>query len=161
MAPAGQRTSVLKRVVHAHGDAPSSVSSRRSRVTSAEASPVAGGGYGASRMPAGAVWSLRTRHTRLPAWLCGRVCTLFTTTAGCCPRSSKPERGRGREQTFLTVLGEGALMYAAAAARRQVAAHLAGQAARRTRPCCRTDSTSGLWLGLGRLGAVIVPINTA
>ncbi|MDF2143476.1 AMP-binding protein [Knoellia sp. p5-6-4] len=74
-------------------------------------------------------------------------------------------RERG-DQTFLTVIGEGRLTYAAAARQaRQVAAHCAGLGV------APGDAVAvllpngldfvRLWLGLGRLGAVIVPLNTA
>lgn len=73
-------------------------------------------------------------------------------------------RERG-DQTFLTVIGEGSLTYAAAARQaRQVAAHCAGLGV------APGDAVAvllpngldfvRLWLGLGRLGAVIVPVNT-
>jgi carnitine-CoA ligase len=74
-------------------------------------------------------------------------------------------RARG-EQPFLTVLGEGELTYAAAAREaRQVAAHLAGLGVG-AGDAVAVLLPNGLdfvrlWLGLGRLGAVIVPINTA
>ena len=74
-------------------------------------------------------------------------------------------RVRG-DRTFLTVVGEGSLTYAAAAREaRQVAAHLA---ARGVGPgdAVAVLLPNGLdfvrlWLGIGRLGAVIVPVNTA
>jgi crotonobetaine/carnitine-CoA ligase len=73
-------------------------------------------------------------------------------------------RQRG-EQTFLTVIGEGGLTYAAAARQaRQVAARCAelgvgaGDAVAVLLP--NGLDFVRLWLGLGRLGAIIVPINT-
>lgn len=73
-------------------------------------------------------------------------------------------RRRG-EQTFLTVLGEGSLTYAAAARQaRQVAAHCAGRGVG-PGDAVAVVMPGGLdfvrlWLGLGRLGAVLVPVNT-
>ena len=75
------------------------------------------------------------------------------------------ERARG-DKVLVTVLGEGELTYAAGSRQaRQVASHLAGLG---VGPGDRVAVLlpNGLdfiryWLGLGRLGAVIVPINTA
>jgi len=74
-------------------------------------------------------------------------------------------RQRG-DQPFLTVIGEGSLTYAAAAREaRQVAAHCAGLGVGAGDPVAVLLPAGldfvRLWLGLGRLGAVIVPINTA
>jgi carnitine-CoA ligase len=74
-------------------------------------------------------------------------------------------RERG-EKTFITVLGEGSLTYAAAAGQaRQVAAHCAALGVRRGEAVAVLLPNGldfvRLWLGLGRLGAVIVPVNTA
>lgn len=74
------------------------------------------------------------------------------------------ERACGAK-TFVTVIGEGTLTYAAAARQaRQVAAHCAGLGV------APGDAVAvllpngldfvRLWLGLGRLGAVVVPVNT-
>ncbi|HET8984073.1 MAG TPA: AMP-binding protein, partial [Pedococcus sp.] len=73
-------------------------------------------------------------------------------------------RQRG-DQMFLTVIGEGSLTYAAAAREaRQVAAHCAGLGVAAGDPVAVLLPNGldfvRLWLGLGRLGAVIVPINT-
>ena len=73
-------------------------------------------------------------------------------------------RVRG-DQTFLTVIGEGSLTYAAAARQaRQVAAHCAGLGVSPGDPVAVVLPNGldfvRLWLGLGRLGAVIVPVNT-
>ena len=74
-------------------------------------------------------------------------------------------RVRG-DRTFLTVVGEGSLTYAAAAREaRQVAAHLAAGGVR-PGDAVAVLLPNGLdfvrlWLGIGRLGAVIVPVNTA
>ena len=73
-------------------------------------------------------------------------------------------RQRG-EQTFLTVIDEGSLTYAVAARHaRQVAAHCAalGVQAGDTVAVLLPNGLDfvRLWLGLGRLGAVIVPVNT-
>lgn len=116
---------------------------------------------------AGAVWSRRTRHTGLPAWLCGRVYAhLHDHHRWVLPEVLEAQSRARAEQTFLTVLGEGSLRYAAAAREaRQVAAHLAGQGVRPGDPVAVLLPNGldfvRLWLGLGRLGAVIVPINTA
>jgi crotonobetaine/carnitine-CoA ligase len=71
-----------------------------------------------------------------------------------------------RDQPLLTVVGEGSLTYAAAAAQaRQVAAHCAGLGIAPGDPIAVLLPNGlefvRLWLGLGRLGAVFVPINTA
>lgn len=75
------------------------------------------------------------------------------------------ERARG-SQVLVTVLGEGDLTYAAGSRQaRQVASHLAGLGVGRgDRVAVLLPNGLDfirLWLGLGRLGAVIVPINTA
>jgi crotonobetaine/carnitine-CoA ligase len=82
------------------------------------------------------------------------------------PETLEAQAGVRGDQTFLTVVGEGSLTYAAAAREaRQVATHLS---ARGVRPgdAVAVLLPNGLdfvrlWLGIGRLGAVIVPVNTA
>lgn len=74
-------------------------------------------------------------------------------------------RDRGGH-TFLTVIGEGSLTYAGAARQaRQVAAHCARMGIQPGDPVAVLLPNGldfvRLWLGLGRLGAVMVPINTA
>ena len=75
------------------------------------------------------------------------------------------ERDRG-EQVFLTVIGEGELTYAEAATQaRQVASWLAdlGVHAEDRVALLLPNGLDfvRLWLGLGRLGATVVPLNTA
>ena len=70
------------------------------------------------------------------------------------------------DQTFVTVLGEGELTYAAAARQaRQVASYVAslgvGHGERVALLLPNGLDFVRYWLGLGRLGAVVVPINTA
>jgi crotonobetaine/carnitine-CoA ligase len=82
------------------------------------------------------------------------------------PTALEQHEHRRGDQTLVTVLGEGELTYAAAARQaRQVASHLARLG---VAPGDRVAVLlpNGLdfiryWLGLGRLGAVVVPINTA
>jgi crotonobetaine/carnitine-CoA ligase len=82
------------------------------------------------------------------------------------PEVLEAQSGQRGDQAFLTVIGEGTLTYAAAASQaRQLAAHCAGLGVRPGEPVAVLLPNGldfvRLWLGLGRLGAVIVPINTA
>ncbi|GAA1971845.1 ATP-dependent acyl-CoA ligase [Terrabacter lapilli] len=81
------------------------------------------------------------------------------------PEVLEAQARRRGDSTFLTVIGEGSLSYAAAARQaRQVASHCVTAG---IRPGDRVAvllpnglDFVRLWLGLGRLGAVIVPVNT-
>lgn len=81
------------------------------------------------------------------------------------PEVLEAQARRRGDATFLTVIGEGSLTYAAAARQaRQVAAHCAALGVRAGDPVAVLLPNGldfvRLWLGLGRLGAVIVPVNT-
>ena len=111
----------------------------------------------------------RTRHTGSGPWLGCRVPAdrhQHNRQPWALPEVLETQARVRGDRTFLTVVGEGSLTYAAAAREaRQVAAHLA---ARGVGPgdAVAVLLPNGLdfvrlWLGIGRLGAVIVPVNTA
>ena len=105
--------------------------------------------------------------TATPPCLAGRVYEhLHDHHRWVLPEVLEAQAGVRGEQPFLTVLGEGTLTYGAAAREaRRVASHLAGLGVRPGDPVAVLMPNGldfvRLWLGLGRLGAVIVPVNTA
>jgi carnitine-CoA ligase len=81
------------------------------------------------------------------------------------PEVLEAQARRRGTATFLTVIEEGSLTYAAAARQaRQIAAHCAAVGVKAGDPVAVLLPNGldfvRLWLGLGRLGAVIVPVNT-
>lgn len=114
----------------------------------------------------GRLWADGTRHTPSFAWLCGAVYEhLHDHQRWVLPEVLEAQARRRGDSTFLTVIGEGSLTYAAAARQaRQVASHCAaagvgiGDAVAVLLP--NGLDFVRLWLGLGRLGALIVPVNT-
>jgi crotonobetaine/carnitine-CoA ligase len=81
------------------------------------------------------------------------------------PEVLESQARRRGNATFLTVIGEGSLSYVAAARQaRQVASHCVTAGIRPGDPVAVLLPNGldfvRLWLGLGRLGAVVVPVNT-